>query len=162
MKQDATVREVLAEVTMLDLWAAVRGLFSLWGCLGVFFLVSLFLGSIGSFVTGSEDGFGIPSWAVWLFLIWILIGGYTENHSYHEHRIAWYFPQVGWIGALPLAAYCLVGFQIIRSGDPDASFTSKALHFALIVSWWLPLALAILILEIGHGRLMEKRRQQSS
>jgi len=162
MNQDATVREVLAEVTMLDLWGAVKSLFTLWGCLGVFFLVSLLLGSIGSFLTGSEDGFGIPSWAISLFVLWVVIGGYTENHSYHEHRFAWYFPKVGWIGALPLAAYCLVGIEIVRSGDPGASLASKALHFALIVSWWLPMVLAIFVLEIGHRRLMEKRREQSN
>lgn len=88
MKQDATVKEVLAEVTMLDLWGAVKSPFTQWGCLGAFFLVSLLLRSIGTLVTGSEDGFGIPSWVIWLFVLWIFIAAYTENHSYHEHRFA--------------------------------------------------------------------------
>ena len=142
---------------MLDLWAATKAIFTQWGCLALFSTMAAIAGQIPAFLTSTSDGFGIPDWLIWLFVIWALVGGYTADQSYHEHRFAWYFPKAGFLWSIPLACYLMVGIQIFRSISPDADGWERTGRFALTAAWWSPFFLAISLLEIGHNRLMEKR-----
>ena len=157
--REARLREVLAEVTMLDLWAATKAIFTQWGCLAIFFIVAVLMGQIPAFLTGTSEGFGIPDWLIWLFVIWVFVGGYTADKSFHEHRFAWYFPKAGFLWSIPLACYFMIGIQIFRGIGLDADAWERAGRFALAAAWWFPFFLAISLLEIGHNRLMEKRTE---
>lgn len=159
MEQDneASLREVLAEVSVLDLWAATKTIFSQWGCFAIFLIIATVLDNATSIVTGSIDSLGIPDWGYWLFLIWVCLAFCTQYTSYHDYRFTWYFPKAGWIRSLPLAAYLLIGVQIFRGDNTGADFWAKAAHTAVLAAWWFPFFLGIMVLQIGHGRVMEKR-----
>lgn len=107
-----------------------------------------------------NDGFGIPDWLIWLFVLWAFVGSYTADKSFHEHRFAWYFPKAGFLWSIPLACYFMVGIQIFRGIGPDADAWERAGRFVLAAAWWFPFFLAVSLLEIGHNRLMEKRTQR--
>jgi hypothetical protein len=158
--REARLREVLAEVNVLDLWDATKAIFTQWGCLAIFFIVAAIMGQIPAFLTGTSDGFGIPDWLIWLFVIWAFVGGYTADKSYHEHRFAWYFPKAGFLWSIPLACYFMVGIQIFRGIGPDADAWERTGRFVLAAAWWFPFFLAVSLLEIGHNRLMEKRAER--
>jgi hypothetical protein len=157
MDREARLREVLAEVNMLDLWAAVKAIFTQWGCLAIFFAIAAIIGQIPAFVTGTSDGFGIPDWAFWLFALWVFIGGYTADQSYHDHPFAWYFPKAGFLWSIPLACYFMVGIQMFRGISPDVDAWERVARIALAAAWWFPFFLGVSLLEIGHKRLIEKR-----
>ena len=158
--REASLREVLAEVNMLDLWEATKAIFAQWGCLAIFFILAATMGQIPTLLTGTNDGFGIPDWLIWLVVIWVFVGSYTADKSFHDHRFAWYFPKTGFLWSIPLACYFMVGIQIFRGIGPDANAWERAGRFALAATWWFPFFLAVSLLEIGHNRVMEKRMER--
>ena len=160
INREARLREVLAEVNVLDLWSATKSILSYWGCLAIFLIVVTTLSSLAGDAIGIKYEFDIPDWVVWLFFIWAFITIYTSEKSFHEHKFSWYFPRIGWLWSIPVAGYLLVGIQIYRIAAPDAEFLVKATYLALLVAWWFPSFLGISILEIGHSRLMEKRCEE--
>lgn len=162
INREASLKEVLAEVNFLDLWAAAKAIFSQMGCLLIFFAILAFIGQVTGYSRDTGYGFGIPDWAFWLFTIWIFVGLYTSDTSYHEHRFAWYFPKLGFVWSTPLAFYFLVGIEIYRGGLPDMDAWEKAGHFLLAAIWWFPFFLGVSLLEIGHNRLMGKRANGST
>lgn len=157
INREARLREVLAEVNLLDLWAATKSIFTQWGCLAIFLVVAAIIGQVSAALTGTSDGLGIPDWLIWLLVLWMLVGSYTENKSYHEHRFVWYFPKAGFLWSIPLACYLMAGIQIFRGIDPDADAWEQGGQLALAAAWWFPFFLTVSLLEIGHNRLMEKR-----
>jgi hypothetical protein len=152
MNREATLREVLSEVSLLDAGSLFNKYLAQFGCLGVFFAGGLLLEG----VWGTSD-FGVPSWAYWLFFIWVALAIYTNDKSYHDHQFKWYFPRAGWLGSIPLAVYLLLGIELLRSMDPKAELGVRAALLGLWLLWLLVLALGVGILEVGHNRLMEKR-----
>lgn len=155
INREATLREVLAEVSLLDLGALIKKVLMQLGCFGLFGAAGLLLeGSFGMANLGMPN-LGVPDWAYWLFFIWIAIAVYTSGKSYHQ--FAWYFPRAGWLGAIPLAAYLLLGIELSRAISPKADASVRAALFGLWLLWLTVFVLGLGILEIGHNRLMEKR-----
>jgi hypothetical protein len=156
--KEATVREVLAEVNLLDVGAAIKSILVQLGCTGIFILASVFIGQGINLFAGSEDaGWGIPDWVYWVFLIWVMVSIYTSEYSYHDHRFAWYFPKLGWFWSLPFAFYIFATIQLFRAIDTNASWEIRLLQVLLLWLWMIPFFLFIAILEIGHNRVIEKR-----
>ena len=44
INREARLQEVLAEVNMLDLWAATKAIFTQWGCLALFSIMAAIAG----------------------------------------------------------------------------------------------------------------------
>ena len=84
INREATLREVLAEVSLLDLGALIKKVLMQLGCFGLFGAAGLLLeGSFGMANLGMPN-LGVPDWAYWLFFIWIAIAVYTSGKSYHQ------------------------------------------------------------------------------
>jgi hypothetical protein len=153
---EATLREVLAEVSLLEVGALIKSSLVTMGCMGVLVAIVLLIDT----GTGSSDwisSWGIPGWAWWLFFIWLALGAYTYEKSYHEHRFAWYFPRTGYLGSIPIAIYLLLGIELFRAIDPKADLDVRAAQVGLWMLWLLVFALGLGVLEVGYNRLMEKR-----
>lgn len=156
--KEATLREVLAEVTLLDVGDIFKLVASALGCLGLALIFSLLIGlAVEFFNPTGNSGLAIPEWVVWLLVLWMFIGGYTSEKSYHEHSFAWYFPKLGWLRSIPLTLYIFVAVHLFQEIERDAGWDVKGLQLVLALLWIAPFIFAILALEIGHKKLMEKR-----
>lgn len=159
MKQinhEATAREVLAEVNLLDVGVILKNNLAILVGYFVFFGVASLLGAGASAAFGPSK-WGIPSWVLWFVLIWMFVGIYTSEKSYHEHKLALYFPKTGWLGSLAIAAYAMMGFALYHSGGSDPDAEMRIIKAVLWFAWAFPPFLALSLLEVGHNRLMEKR-----
>ncbi len=106
--KEATLKEVLAEVSLADVGGMLKTWLSTLGCLGIgMAFVLLFTAATQG--VGLPDDWGIPGWLVWLVLAWLFVHEATSVRSYHKLDMSWYFPKLGWFGSLLLAAY-VVGF----------------------------------------------------
>jgi hypothetical protein len=156
--KEATLREVLAEVSVLDVGAAFKNVMVQLGCVGIFIIISVVVGQGVDLVSSSESSdWGIPNWAIWLAIIWVFTAAYTSDYSYHDHRFAWYFPKLGWLGSIPLALYIFAAVQLFRAIDPRADWVVRTIQLLLAWLWLVPFYLSVAVLEIGHNRLMDKR-----
>jgi len=155
--REARLREVMAEVNMLDLWAATKATFTQLGLVAAFIILAAVIGQMPTLLIGTGGSFELPNWLIWLFVVWLWVSIYTADKSYHEHRFAWYFPRAGFLWSLPLASYFMVGFQLFWSIGPDVDLLERTGRYVLAAAWWFPFLLAVSLLEIGHNRLMQKR-----
>jgi hypothetical protein len=160
VNKEATLREVLAEVNLMDLGALLKSGFIMLGCYGLLVGVILIAGAL---TAGGSDGkpwFGLPDWAVYIFAVWILLGGYTADQSYHEHKFAIYFPRAGFLWSIPIAIYLVFGFRALPSFDPASDWAERVFNWLLWMAYWTPIALCLGVLEIGHRKLIEKRERE--
>lgn len=156
--KEATFREVLANVSLLDTAAAIKLICVAFGVQAILLLIVLLFVEGIYFVIGRETAEWNISTAVYLFLIiWIIVATYTSDQSYHDHRFAWYFPKLGWIGSIPVALYMLVTVQLFRSIDMSADWETRAIPSVFLLLWMLPFLLFMTILAKGHANLMAKR-----
>lgn len=152
ISKEATVHEVLAEVTMLDLGQTVKHLLSGIGCFLVFVLALTLSGP----VTGNWFGIRkiLPAWSSWIILVlmtWGWIAAVTEHKSYHELR--WYFPRLkGWASLL-LSIY-VVGLGALYTTTWNS--TAKGLIYAVYI---FPFVTFLSVIEIGHAKLIAKREE---
>lgn len=160
VSKEATLREVLAEVSLVDLASMLKSGFLMLGCYGLFFIGILFFGQIAT--NGSENGswLGIPDWGFYLFTAWIFISGYTADSSYHEHRFNVYFPRAGYVWSIPIAAYLVFGFSALPEYDAASGPSERLLNFFWWIAFWIPIALTFGVLETGHRKLIEKRERE--
>lgn len=96
ISKEATLSEVLAEVSILDVGAILKRSLAGLGCLAIFFLV---VAGLDAGTTYALPDFHPPSWGIWLF--WLAIGwgwlaSVTEGKSYHHWEYGWYFPKLRW------------------------------------------------------------------
>ncbi len=115
--REATLREVLGQVSLLDLGATIRSMFATLGCLGAFFLLIALLGKGLSFWTGMNDGLGIPDWAYWLFLIWMFLAIAPETRVIMRSSSLGIFPRLVGLAPYPY---------------PSISYSESSRHVALI------------------------------
>lgn len=157
VNKEATLREVLAEVSIIDLASVIKSFFLTIGCYGVFIFVLLFLEGVTSGPNDGKSWFGIPDWAIYVFTAWIFIGSYTADKSYHEHRFSMYFPRAGFLWSIPIAAYLVLGFRALPSFDPAADVSLRLFNWLLWMAYFVPVVFALGVLEVGHRKLVEKR-----
>lgn len=159
--KEASLREVLAEVSLLDVGRLLKSAFLVLGCLGIFYALFFGVGAVASAATGyTMNDLGIPSWVIWLLLAWAYVFGATNDRSFHEWNASWYFPKLGWFSSLLLAAY-LVGFVYLSIPVFEMEQGLDRLLAAMLL--WLAYAGPFLVflsaINIGHQKLMEKRTQ---
>lgn len=156
--KEARLGEVLAEVSLVDVWRIVKGGLATMGCLGVFFAIIFAITSVSESAGYGMDDLGVPNWLVWLLLSWAFVYSATSETSWHELSMSWYFPKLGWMGSLILAAY-LVGFAYLFIWVSNMEVGVERLLSFLIV--WLgytsPFLLFLSAISVGHTKLMEKR-----
>lgn len=156
--KEATLKEVLAEVSLIDVGRILKGGLATMGCLLVFFAV------IGAISTATEsagyglDDLGVPYWPIWLIFAWAMVHSGTSSTSYHQWIMSWYFPKLGWFSSLLLAAY-LLGFVylVIEVLDLDLGLERTV---AAILVWMVypsPFILFLAVIEAGYAKLMERR-----
>lgn len=158
LNKEATLREVLSEVTLLDVADVLKVQFAALGCLGIALVIGIsFSLGVEFFAPSGNSSWSIPEWAFWLLFLWVFIALYTSDKSYHEHRFAWYFPKLGWLGSIPLALYIFAAIQLFRNIDREAEWGIKGIQLLIAYLWLFPFLLFALVLEVGHKKLMEKR-----
>lgn len=163
LDKEATLREVLSEVTLLDVAQTMKVLFTVLGCLGIALIIGIAFSLGFEFFSPTENsGWSIPEWLVWLFLLWAFIASYTSDKSYHEHRFQWYFPKLGWLGSIPLTLYIFAAIQLFRNVDREAEWGIKGIQILIAYLWLVPFFVSVLVLEVGHKKLMEKRAATTS
>lgn len=158
-EKEATLREVLAEVSLLDVARPLKYTFAYLGCLGVFGIIAVLIGSATSVGTGSGlTGLGIPAWAFWLAIVWFWLWSLTKERSYHEMQAGWYFPKLGWFSSLALAAY-FVGLVllIIRLANMEQGFERVVTASVIYLGYLGPFIVFLWAINIGHKKLMERR-----
>jgi hypothetical protein len=156
--REATLKEVLAEVSVADIGNMFKGWLKTIGCLALFLAV-VFLLDVGLKGAGVSDwGFDIPGW-VWGGLIaWAVIHQATSETSFHRLDWSWYFPKQGWLGSLLLAAYA-VGFiyLLIWVWNMERGIGSGLAFFAVWLGYTAPFTAFTAVTSLGHKKLMEKR-----
>ena len=155
--KEATLREVLSEVSLADLGDLLKSLSFSIGCIGLFVAVG-FAFVTGASFAGFETNWNIPDWVIWLLGLWIFFGAYTENQSYHEHIFRIYMPKLGWVFSIPIALWFFIGVQLFLEIDYKSSFSSRIFTSGIWLVWFIPTTVSFSALEIGHRNLMEKRR----
>ena len=156
ISKEATLREVLAEVSVLDLGGQIKTVLASIGCLGVFLVIS---SGIGAGVSAIAPDLTVPD-VVWrAMLVFIFVMAFTENKSYHEFRFEWYFPKLGFGGWVTLTAYIVGVWEAfeLAAGIQETMPQYIAIGFVWLILL-LPFFLFLGILEVGHKRLVEKRR----
>lgn len=158
--KEATLREVLGEVSLLDVGRAIKSGLAAVGCLLVFLIA---VGAATSFgeSAGYDMSFGIPDWMIWLGVAWLFAYSATSLTSYHTINASWYFPKLGWLGSLLLAAY-VVGFGYLNSWvwKMEMGFERALMGVLVWVGYTTPFLLFLSVIGIGHAKLMEKRGAQ--
>lgn len=159
--KEATLREVLAEVSVADLGPMLKRWLANLGCLGVFAVGSSLIG-VASDATGIKfPNWGIPSWVLWVLIAWLFCYEFTSNKSFHKFEASWYFPKLGWFGSLLLAAYG-VGFiyLLILVWHLDEGLDRWLATFAVWFGYLTPFSALVSVTNLGHSKLMEKRRAE--
>jgi hypothetical protein len=160
VNKEATLREVLAEVNLVDLGAMFKSGFIMLGCYGVFFAIILIAGELTAVGNGEKQWFGIPEWAFNVFIVWLFLAAYTSDNSYHEHKFAIYLPRAGFLWSIPIAAYLVFGYRALPTFDPASDLADRIFNSILWLAFWTPIALGLGVLEIGHRKLIEKRERE--
>ena len=156
---EATLGEVLSEVTLADVGRKLKKGAGLLGCYAVFLIVILAITSVGKSTGYDLDQLGIPSWIIWLLLAWVYVYGATSERSFHTIDTSWYFPKLKWFGSLVLAAY-LVGFAygVHWVSNMDEGVERGIWAMLVWVGYTSPFILFLSIISVGHDNLMKKRR----
>lgn len=159
-EKEATLREVLGEVSLLDVGRLLKQTLISLGCLGIFYAVIFLTGSVVSNVTGfSFSDLGIPGWVIWLLLTWFYVGIITSERSFHEINVSWYFPRLGWISSFLFAAYIIGFVQLLIAVSAMETGSERLIAFLLVwLGYLTPFVLFLSAINIGHGKLMEKRQ----
>ena len=150
ISKEAGFKEVLNEVSILDLAQILKQTFASIGCFGFFVALSALFGWPDGDWLGIEKNIPMSVyWVFWVVIVWAWLATVTDHKSYHE--IHWYFPRLRWWASLLLAAY-LVGY----GGIYYASWRS-GMKLLVSLAYTSPFMVFMMLLEVGHAKLMEKR-----
>ena len=163
--KEAALKDVLAEVSLTDVGAMLKGWLRTMGCLGIFFAVG-FLIDFASDAAGVKlPDWGIPSWVWWwvwwLLIAWMVAYEATSHRSYHSFDTSWYFPKLGWFGSLLLAAYAVgLVYLVIWVFDMGKGTEGALAYVAVWLGYVSPFTAFIAVTSHGHAKLMEKRLRE--
>jgi hypothetical protein len=154
---EATLGEVLAEVSLADLSPMLKRGLAAMGCWAVFYLVIFLFTTVTDSAGVGFDSFGVPDWIVWLLFAWMMTHAATSHRSFHE--LSWYFPKLNWLGSLLLAGYLLGFFYLAMAVSHMEVGAARLLAaFAVFVGYMTPFAAFLAVTHAGYDKLMEKRR----
>ena len=160
-EKEATLKEVLAEVSLLDVGRMLKEVFLSIGCLAIFWAI-FFVADATVFEPAGWrfSNLGVPDWAIWLFFTWIILAVATTEKSYHEFKASWYFPKLGWFISLLLAGYIVGFFQLMSWANSLSRIGDKGIAFGAIwFGYLVPFLLFFSAINIGYAKLREKRQQ---
>lgn len=156
--KEATLREVLAEISIVDLLRMLKKDLARIGCWGLFMVVIALVSAVVTGTKADVESWGIPGWVVWIFLGWGYAYAMTESHSYHTLEISWYFPKLGWFWSLVFAAYA-VGFVelVFWVGSMEVGWDRTVAAIAVWLGYTFAMIFFLSAINAGHAKLMEKR-----
>lgn len=154
-KEEATIREVLAELGFIDLGGVLKNGLLAMACFTVLLAAIVLISSAGY----RFRDLGVPDWAIWLLLAWLVVHSATSRLSFHKWSWNRYFPCFNWLGSFVLAAYLLgVVYLLILATNLDGRI-GRFLAFVLL--WFVytaPFAFFMSAIGAGYARVMEKRK----
>jgi len=142
-------KEVIAEVSILDLGGVIKQVIASTGCLAVFAALGQISSAAGIDITLPGWGY----WVFWLLMVWGCLAAMTERKSYHE--FSWYFPRLRWWASLLFACYFLGLVGLYYSPLRDGSWLSAF----VFVAYLFPFIIFMAVIELGHNKLMQKRQR---
>jgi hypothetical protein len=157
--KEATLKEVMAEVSVADLGPMLKRWLTSIGCLGIF-VAAGFLFDAASNATGLKvPGSSILIRVFWFLFAWGMAYEFTSDKSYHTFQAGWYFPRLGWFGSLLLAAYG-VGFVylLIWLFNMEKGAEREIALLTIWLGYLTPFTAFLSVTSLGHSKLMEKRR----
>jgi len=159
LEKEATLREVLAEVSLVDLGGMLKRGFATIGCWTLMFAIIFLITTISEGAGYGWDTLGIPDWILWVLIAWLWVHIATSQRSSHEWNVSWYFPKLNWFGSLFLSAY-LVGFVYLFLWviDLEVGLERFGAFLALWFGYTAPFVLLLSATNAGYEKLMEKRR----
>lgn len=160
-EKEATLKEVLAEVSLLDLGRMIKEVLLSIGCLAVFWGIIFFASAAITGTTGLRfSHLGIPDWVFWLAFAWMMVASATTERSFYEVKISWFFPRLNWFTSFLLAGYIVGFFQLMTWVNSLEKGLESGLAFAAVWFGYLtPFLLFLSAINVGYSKLMEKRQQ---
>jgi len=157
--KEATLGEVLAEVSLVDVGRMLkRGLATL-GCWALFYVFIIVITSVTDSAGVGWDKLRVPGWLVWVLIGWAYVYGATSERSFHQLKMSWYFPKLNWLTSLLLTGYA-VGFGYLLSAlwQMPVGVERGAAFFAVWFGYTAPFVAFCSVTNAGYEKLMEKRR----
>jgi hypothetical protein len=161
-EKEATLREVLAEVSILDVGRMLKQAFLGAGCFAIFSGIIFFADAAVSETTGWRfSNLGIPDWVIWIVFAWMGVAATTTEKSFHEAKMSWYFPKLNWFTSLLFAAYLVGFFQLMTwvyslPRGLESAFAFGAIWFA----YFCPFLMFLAAINIGYDKVIAKRQQE--
>lgn len=159
VNKEATLTEVMQEVSLADLGRHLKTTALSLGCLAVVGVVFSVVGATAT-ASGFVPDLNIPT-AVWIAL---LVGLYvhlaTSERSYHEWSGWFWFPRLRLFGWLTVTAYVTAVIEVFRHIDIFPVGIERLIAGSVIVVVLvLPGLLFLILCQAGHERLIEKREE---
>lgn len=157
--KEATVQEVLAEVSLADVALMLKNWLKLVGCFGIFMLVVFVIDAATDAKGWKIPDLGIPTWLWWSPFAWMIVHGATSERSYHEW--GWYFPRLSWFWSLLLTAYLIgVVYLVIWVFSLPKGGGAFLAYLAFWFGYCSPFLGFLAVIEHGYAKLMEKRQRE--
>ena len=163
VSKEATLREVMAEVSIADLGGQLKTALKGLGCLAIWLVALALIDAFGDNIPAINN-IHFPR-LVWIaILVGFVVASTLVERSYHDWKFQFWFPKVGFLGWLFLTTYItgtIEAFRVIYgypTGSPEG-------WIAFAVAWTflvIPAALFLELCQVGHARLMEKRTAAAS
>lgn len=152
---EATLREVMDEVTLTDLGRYFKTIGVNLGCLGFFVVIT-------SVVNVGADAVNIR-WDV-PDLVWVAVGTLlallflTEGSSFRQWNMYFWFPKLSWGTAFVVPTVVAAIYQLFVVANDLPAGWPKNVAAALVYLFCLfPVLMFLDLSNLGHRRLMEKR-----
>jgi hypothetical protein len=162
VSKEATLSEVLAEVSILDIGVILKQALTMIGCLGILILIGV---GVEMGANLAMPSFQVPALAWWLFwfvVVWGWLHEMTGNKTYHRLEFSWYFPKLRWWSSLLLTAYVFGAIKLnVIAYNLDVGTTRTAVAIGIWL-YLMPFIFTMTVLETGHRKLMEKRQAAAS
>lgn len=158
-EKEATLGEVLSEVSLADVGRMSKSGLATMGCWAVFMVIVLVIVSVTDSAGIGFDKVGVPDWVVWLIIGWFYVYTATSQRSFHELKMSGYFPKLGWFSSLLLTGYAVgFGYLINAVFQMPVGVERGAAFFAVSCGYTAPLIAFISVINAGYVKLMDKRR----
>ena len=152
---EATLREVMDEVTLIDLGRYFKIIGINFGCLGFFF-------GIVSVVNVGADavniGWDVPNF-VWVFFGSLLVLlTYTTDRSFRQWNMYFWFPKLSWGTAFVVPTVVAAIYQLfVVASDLPAGLPRNGAVAVVYLFCLFPVLMFWDLSNLGHMRLMKKR-----
>lgn len=155
ISKEATLKEVLAHVSVLDVWTAIKSAAFAVGCLGV--LAGIGFVFAWGWKVASAPTFTLPAIAWISFIVagymWFILG----ERSWREFSINFYYPKASFWNWLLSSGWVIATIEVFRLSFRFGPPIGPVLFWFGYVFMVAPAFLFFSLINLGHQRLMEAR-----